>query len=95
MAFVTATPTTRRRPRRSVDPYSAALRKVPPVIDVFAYPAALTGLGELGDTATGIPVFDDALAKIDQAAAALRITTACSIASLGISIFMLVHSLRR
>lgn len=55
------------------------------------------GLGDAGPT--GIPFFDDKIAaatgKVDQVSAALKISTAAAVASLGISVFMLARSLRR
>lgn len=97
MAFVTSKPTTRQAPRRRpTDPYSTALRRrPPPEFNVYDAPAGtLTGLGD-----TGIPFLDAKIAsasgQIDQVAAALRISTVCSVASLGISVVMLARSLRR
>ena len=96
MAFVTSKPTTRQRPRRGTDSYSTALRLRPPrTFNIYDFPEGpLAGLGD-----TGIPFIDSALSqasgKVDQVATALRISTACSVASLGITLFMLVRSLRR
>jgi hypothetical protein len=97
MAFVTSKPTTRQAPRRRpADSYSTALRlRPPPAWNLYNAPSGtLTGLED-----TGIPFLDTAVAgaagKVDQVAAALRISTVCSVASLGISIVMLARSLRR
>jgi hypothetical protein len=98
MAFVTSKPTAiRTRPnRRPTDSYSTALRtRVPRTFDVWDFPTGtLQGLGD-----TGIPFLDARIAsatgKVDEVATALRISTACTVASLGISIFMLIRSLRR
>lgn len=96
MAFVDAKPTLRSRPRRRpADEYSTALRtRRPPAFNVYDAPALLEGLGD-----TGIPFLDDKIAaasgKVDEVATALRISTVASVASLGISIFMLMRSLRR
>jgi hypothetical protein len=95
MAFVTAKPTTRQAPkRRPADPYSTALRtRPPPAFNVYDAPTLLAGL-----EGTGIPAIDNAIAsasgKADEVATALRISTFCSVAGLGITLFMLVRSLR-
>jgi hypothetical protein len=97
MAFVTAKPSTRSRPKlRPTDSYSTALRTRPPrVFDVYDFPTGtLQGLGD-----TGIPFIDAQIAtassKVDEVAIALRISTVCTVASLGISLVMLFRSLRR